>query len=409
MTSVARPRVALYSHDTMGLGHMRRNMLIAHAVAAEPLGAAVLLIAGARRAAAFSLPSGTDCLTLPALRKEPDARYRPRRLRIELEELIAVRSAAIRAAISSFDPDLLIVDNVPRGAVRELDATLAELRSNGRTRCVLGLRDVLDDPAAVRRDWTRAKNEDAIREFYDAVWVYGDPRVYDLVEEYRFPSELADKSTYTGYLDQAERLAFSGAETQRGPTLDLPEGRLVVCLVGGGQDGAALARAFVATDLPADVNALIITGPFMDAALQRELLRACAVRPRIRVIDFVAEPMALVERADRVVSMGGYNTTYETLALGKRALIVPRVTPRTEQWIRATRLQRLGLVDVLHPSAVTPAALREWLASNGPAPPLVRERIDFNGLARIRELAGELIAAPLPPRALHGEGFRVAR
>ena len=66
---------------------------------------------------------------------------------------------------------MLIVDNVPRGAVRELDPTLEYLHARGHARFVLGLRDVLDDPAAVHRDWHRAENEDAIRDYYDAVWV----------------------------------------------------------------------------------------------------------------------------------------------------------------------------------------------------------------------------------------------
>jgi predicted glycosyltransferase len=392
----------------MGLGHMRRNFLIAHAISREPIGAVVLLIAGARRATAFSLPPGADCLTLPSLHKEKDSRYRPRRLRIELEELIAVRSAAIRAAVSSFEPDLFIVDNVPRGAVRELDPTLEEFRWNGRTRFVLGLRDVLDDPAAVSRDWTRADNESAIRDFYDAIWVYGDQKVYDLVGEYRFPADIAAKVRYTGYLDQTARFEFCGKSQPLG-RLRLPEGRLAVCVVGGGQDGADLARAFAAAELPPSFNGVIVTGPFMDEELQHELRELAAEQPRLRVIDFVREPMQLLEHADRVVSMGGYNATCEALSLGKRTLIVPRVTPRTEQWIRATQLQKLGLVDVLHPSAVSASALSAWLSSNGGPPPRARDRIDLNGLVRIQELVAELLDTPLPTHRPVREGVRIAR
>jgi predicted glycosyltransferase len=373
-----KPRIVLYSHDTMGLGHMRRNILIAHALARPPIGAVVLLIAGARRATAFSLPPGTDCLTLPSLQKEKDSRYRPRRLEIELEELIALRSAAIRAAVSSFAPDLLVVDNVPRGAVRELDRTLEDLRWNGRTRCVLGLRDVLDEPAAVERDWTRAENEQAIRDFYDAIWVYGDRNVYDLVDEYHFPADIAAKVRYTGYLDQNVRFEFCGRQAK------------------------------AAAEFPPLFNGVIVTGPFMAEELQSELGELAAGRPRLRVIEFLSEPMHLLKRADRIVAMGGYNTTCEALSLGKRTLIVPRVTPRSEQWIRATSLEGLGLVDVLHPGAVNPGALTAWLRSNGHSPPKARELIDLDGLARIPELVGELLGAPLPgPRAVP-EGIRIA-
>ena len=51
--------------------------------------------------------------------------------------------------------------------------------------------------------------------------------------------------------------------------------------------------------------------------------------------------------------MGGYNTSCEILACGRRALIVPRIIPRREQLIRAQRLSELGAVDVLHPQALS--------------------------------------------------------
>src|SRR5207249_1090354 len=80
---------------------------------------------------------------------------------------------------------------------------------------------------------------------------------------------------------------------------------------------------------------------------------------------------------------GGYNTVCEALSFEKHALIVPRVKPESEQWIRAQRLRDLGLVDVLHPGALTPEALTEWPASDLGPPPASRSRIDFDGLTRI--------------------------
>jgi predicted glycosyltransferase len=34
----------------------------------------------------------------------------------------------------------------------------------------------------------------------------------------------------------------------------------------------------------------------------------------MQLIDFLPEPVALVERADRVIAMGGYNTVCEVLS-----------------------------------------------------------------------------------------------
>src|SRR5262245_30450944 len=158
-------RIALYSPGMVGIGHMRRNLLIAQTLAGSPLRAAILMIAEAREANVLTLPPGGDCLTLPALRKEFDGQCRPRYLDTSLAELVALRSRVIEAALEMFRPDVLVVDHLPRGALRELDPTLEGLRAGGHTRCVLGLRDVLEDPARVRQDWADAANEDAIRDY----------------------------------------------------------------------------------------------------------------------------------------------------------------------------------------------------------------------------------------------------
>src|SRR5918995_4242058 len=162
-----RPRVVLYSHDTMGLGHMRRNLLIAQTLAGEDVGATVMLVCGAAQAGALILPAGVDCVTLPALRKHPSGEYDARRLDVPLAELIGLRARTIRVAVDAFRPDLLVADNVPRGALGELESTLQDLRARS-TPCVLGLRDVLDDPAVVARQWRQARNEEAIEGYYEA-------------------------------------------------------------------------------------------------------------------------------------------------------------------------------------------------------------------------------------------------
>ena len=110
------------------------------------------------------------------------------------------------------------------------------------------------------------------------------------------------------------------------------------------------------------------------------------------MLEFLREPTRLLTRADRVIAMGGYNTVCEVLSLEKRALIIPRVSPDQEQWIRAVRLRELGLLDVLHPDEVTPGALTEWLARELGPPPRVRERLDFDGLTRLPRLLSELLA-----------------
>ena len=406
------PRIALYSHDAMGLGHMRRNLLIAQALAGTGLRANVLVIAGAGEATAFGLPDGVDCLTLPALRKDGQGGYHPRNLNLSLDKLVELRSRTICTALEAFQPELFIVDKLPRGVRCELDLSLARLNEVGRTTCVLGLRDVLDEPEAVRRDWRKEASEAAIRKYYGAIWVYGDPRVYDMAKEYRLAADIAGKVQYTGYLDQRQRVqdAYS-SDTDPLAVLGLPMGRLLLCLVGGGQDGARLAEAFSLASMPTDAVGVIVTGPYMPADVLARLQHRASQTPRLRVLRFVPEPAILVSRAERIVAMGGYNTTCEILSFRKPALLVPRVKPRLEQWIRASRMSDLDLLDMLHPDALHPDAITAWLGSSKEAIHEVFDRVDLNGLSRLPSMAEELLAATRPSheiRYMRSEARNVA-
>jgi predicted glycosyltransferase len=385
----------------MGLGHKRRNQLIAEAIARAIPDASILMITGVHKQSSGSLPSGIDILTLPALYKEGHGLYRSRYLNLPVEELITLRSRTIRTVLKSFQPDVFIVDNVPRGVHRELDRTLHWVRQQSNIYCVLGLRDILDQPDVTRAEWQKARNEEVIRRYFDAVWVYGDRAVYDLAKEYQLAADVAAKVRYVGYLDQTRRLDHLGAfPGQPLESLNLPSGKLVLCCVGGGQDGAALAEAFMKANLPPQTNGVLLTGPFMPSKIWLQLQKHLEQHPRKRILNFVDEPTQLLQAADAVISMGGYNTTCEILSFDKPALIVPRVTPRQEQWIRASRLAQMGHLDVIHPEHLNPAALSGWMhrsdqglnphrsVSKQEFPP-----IDFSGLERIASLVHECAEA----------------
>lgn len=409
-------RIALYSHDTMGLGHMRRNLLIAQSLVNSPLKASVLMIAGACAANVFAMPTGIDCLTLPALHKISNGQYKSRSLNVGLEEILAIREKTICAAMEAFEPDVLIVDNVPRGAQRELDSTLKLLKQNGKTRCVLGLRDVLDAPETVRTEWAKAENEAAIQDFYDAIWIYGDSSVHNLARVHNFSPETTAKVRYTGYFDQNKRLEWTpetgGSETCAPPEENINKKRFALCLVGGGQDGKRLAETFARTELPADYRGLILTGPFMPSQSYRSLCRVAASNTRLEIIKQISESAQLLRDADRVISMGGYNTVSEILSFRKQALIVPRVYPRQEQLIRAERLRERGLIDYIRPEEATPDKLARWLAQDlDPLPP-VEDAVNMRGLEQLPLLLQELVAPssnnhlPLTESVHHEEEVR---
>ncbi|WP_157937001.1 glycosyltransferase family protein [Geodermatophilus chilensis] len=306
-------RIALYSHDTQGLGHTRRNATLAAALVAAHPDTDVLLLTGNPEAAVLPLPPRTDVVTLPTLRKDADGRYAPRTLAGPLEQVLDVRSRVLEAVLGSFAPDLLVADKVAADVRGELLPALDTLREQGGTRVVLGLREVLDRPAAAVAEWDRAATTEVLGDYYDQVWVYGDPAVYDPVEEYGLPAEVAAMVVHTGYLGHGRR---EGLSTRSRPAAQVrpPAEPYVLCTVGGGQDGAELARAFAAAPLPAGCSGVLLTGPFMSASV-RDALRATAPDPAVPLHRDLHDRQVLVA-GDGSVGL----LDFDLLAAGEPAL-----------------------------------------------------------------------------------------
>ncbi len=394
-STTTRPglRIALYSHDTVGLGHTRRSIAVATALIDAWPDADAMLVTGNPEATALTLPPRMDVVTLPTLAKDADGTYRSRTLTAPVDSVLQMRSAVIEAAVTSFAPDLLIVDKVPLGVSGELLPLLRRLRAEHSARIVLGLREILDDPVTAVAEWIRGGADTAIAEFYDQVWVYGDQRVYDPVVEYGLSTEVARRCVFTGYL-AAGRFAAGGAPAEP-PTVAEP---YVLCAVGGGQDGGRLARTFAQTPLPSGHRGLVVCGPYMAPDLQAAVEADAAATPGMIVRDFVPDLDRLIAGAAAVVSMAGYNSVSEVLATDRPALLVPRTTPRKEQLIRALRLAELGAVEMLPPHRLTSRALAEWTASavGSAVPASVRTGIELDGLGRLPGIADRLLGRPHP-------------
>ncbi len=358
-------RIAFYSHDTMGLGHIRRNLALARAIVDRHVDVSILLISGTHLGGAFRMPAGVDCITLPALGKhQTTGAYSARHLSCSLDHIVGLRAQTIRAALERFDPHLLVVDNVALGALGELEPTLAALRMGRRTVTVLGLRDILDEPSVVHREWTAAGHHASIERYYDHVWIYGDQSVYDLSEECQFPESTRRRVRFVGYLDRRSP-DDSEAAASAGTALGRP---FTLCLAGGGQDGTDLALAFSKSSFPTGETGVLLTGPFCPEPVMKVVRAVAATRDDFHLIDFTEDGASLVEGATRVVSMAGYNSVCEILAYRKPALLVPREAPRREQTIRATRFADIGLVDVLAQRDLSPEALTHWMATVSATP-----------------------------------------
>ena len=356
-------RVLIYSHDTFGLGNIRRMLEVArHLVQSSPE-VSVLVITGSPMLHAFRIPARIDYVKLPCLSRNTEGRYGARFLDLSLDATVRLRANLIRSTITDFAPDLILVDKKPFGVEDELSGALVALQSSAvKPKLVLLLRDILDSAEATTRVWRKNGCFEAIEAYYDEVLVVGSPEIFDLRHEYQFPPFAAAKVNFCGYI---ARESGSRSRAQVRSELGLADGEpLVLVTPGGGEDGYALIAASLAglAALPAAQRPRlhVVCGPEMGQRERDAVKRIAAALPQVSLQDFSDDMMSLMAAADVVVAMGGYNTVCELLTLHKRAVVVPRIKPGQEQCLRAQRMSALGLFCMLHPSRLTPAAL--WAA-----------------------------------------------
>ncbi len=352
--------ILMYSHDTYGLGHIRRTMAIANHL--RDANTNVLILTGSPIAGRFQFPQHVDFVRIPGMIKKSNDDYQSFSIRIHPEKALSIRTNIILATARTFQPNLFIVDKEPLGLKREVLPTLEWLKSESpSTMTVLGLRDILDDAAVIRNDWREKNVYTYLDRLYDEIWVYGNRDIYDPTEMYAIPEQIHNRIQYTGYIPR-KKISARTRNAVRKKYRVSDDDRFILVTTGGGGDGLEVIEHYLAmhdhfpTSLP--FKSIIITGPFMPKSI-REAFAKRAKKYNIKTLPFHPRMEELMSAADLVVCMGGYNTICEILTQHTPALIIPRETPRKEQLIRAIRLKEEGLLDFIPWTEVTPHLLRE--------------------------------------------------
>lgn len=346
-------RYLFWSHDGFGLGHVRRNSLIAAAIQEREPDAEIVLVTGLAVRPTWLGGGDVRVVQVPPMLKDQDGAYRHADLPFEIA--IGKRARVFHRTVEELRPDVIVVDRHPYGIAGELRRGLDLARRQGAA-VVLGLRDVLDEPATVREELA-GDGWAGVADGVDALLVYGDQVLCDHAVEYGVPIE----PQYCGWV--VER-----------PAPAVRDRDLLVVTAGGGGDGEAVFRLGVglAQAMPHQ-RTLLVAGPYAaryDAGADDDLA------DRLTVVRDVPGCVDLFARAGAVVQMAGYNSTVESLAAGVRPILVPRRSPRREQAIRASRLAAMGLADMVDEHA--PADEVAWLL--GRPRELAAGQLEANGL-----------------------------
>lgn len=344
MDRLNNAKVLIYSHDSFGLGHLRRCRAIANALVDAFKGMSVMIISGSPIISQFDFRSRVSFITVPGVVKLRNGDYTALGLHVDLNETLAMRASMIQHAAEVFAPDIFIVDKEPLGLRGEIEYTLRWLRMKGCLN-ILGLRDIMDDSEALQSEWKRKEAVPAVENLYNEIWVYGTHATGNPIEGIQLSAQSLKRMYHLGYLrrDVADSVRLPERYCQSPYILITP---------GGGGDGEILVdwviRAYE-TDVNGDLlRGVVIVGPFMKTETQRDFKRRIARISRLSFEVFTNRIEVLMKNAAGIVAMGGYNTFCEILSFDRRALLVPRETPRLEQKIRSDFAESKCLASVLY-------------------------------------------------------------
>ena len=365
--------LAFYVQHLLGIGHLRRAELLAHALAAH--GFDVVVLSG-------GLPVvGEDWGAARIVRLPP-----ARAAGVDFKSLIdahdrpiddawrAARRDALLDAVAAARPAVLLLEGFPfaRRQFRfELVPLLDRLAAQpARPLVVSSIRDILvakPDPARV------AEVVATIERSIDRVLVHGDPSLIRLDATFPGAAAIADRLCYTGFV----------AAPASPPVESAAARETVVVSVGGGAVGAELLLAACrarALSQARDRPWLLLTGPMMP-------------EPRVAAIRAAAPPGVTVERhrddfrrllggAVLSISQAGYNTVLDLLQAGPRMVLVPfAAAGETEQALRARLLADAGRAVVIDEASLTPDRLAAAVDRALTAPPPPPMAINCDGAA----------------------------
>lgn len=359
------PRVAIYSQDSLGLGHLRRTITIGRHFLEQVPSSKILLFADSPVAPFFQLPEGMDDVKLPSIRKVTAGQWEASRLHLPIMDMRPLRVALLHEGLLKYQPDLVLVDHMPGGAQGELLPALQALKQAHPNCClVLGLRDILDAQEVIQRVWARDGAYEAITRYYDSILIYGKREIFDTEKTYFLPAPRQGIH-YCGYVASQGPLQPPRKIRE---SLGVPaDKKFVLVSAGGGADGHLVMRTYVQAirylGSRADFATVMATGVNAPPDLYRELEAAAQYLP-VRLVQYLDDSVSAIAAADLAVCMAGYNTLAEALRWKKKVLAIPRAGPSAEQRLRVGLFHRRGLIDVLYPEELSAEKMAERITED---------------------------------------------
>src|SRR5712692_4133326 len=121
-------RLLVYSHDTFGLGNIRRMVAICEHLYERIPEMSTLILTGSPMLHSFRLIDGIDYVKLPCLHRDVEGGLRVKYLDLNVDSMVRLRRGLILSTVTNFDPDIVLVDKKPGGLAGELEESLKAIK-----------------------------------------------------------------------------------------------------------------------------------------------------------------------------------------------------------------------------------------------------------------------------------------
>ncbi|EJN06212.1 glycosyltransferase [Phyllobacterium sp. YR531] len=373
------PRVFFYVQHLLGIGHLARASHIARALVDN--GFDLTMVTGGSNVPGFP-GHGIRKIALPPLLAGNagfsglvDGNSQP-----ASEDYLNNRRELLLHAFHEAKPDIVIIEAFPFGRRQmrfELMPLLEAIKSTvPKPILVTSVRDILQERAKPGRD---EETVSLIKSHFDHVLVHGDPNFVALHDTFPLAKSITDKIIYTGLV--------AGSVAQ--PSPDKFD---IVVSAGGGAVGFDLLRSASESARQSSFQGTwcLITGPNLPEA---DFARLYADSPEnVTIVRFRQDFPALLQNARLSISQAGYNTVCDMLRAQCRSILVPFTAGgETEQSVRATRLEALGLAVALPENGLTAAMLTGAITSALDLASRPEHNLDLNGARQTAALLGQML------------------
>ena len=331
---MGKPKVLIHCQYVYGLGHLIRALQLAKGLVSD---FEVNFLSGGEAVEGISIDNKINFIQLDALYKEEDSnKLSSVDGSLTTEECLVNREKVINNLIKDICPDIVLTEHFPFGFLFEkevLNLIFKARSANNKVKIISSVRDIIESKIGSDSD---QKTVAFLNEYYDLLLIHGDENVIPLETSFPLSNEVNIRKISTGYVvDNCLKKNMHRKET-------------IVVSVAGGRVGrelkGAVIDAFKSIQNEVNHKLLVFDGAFSNDIEQRNSDIGIQYFKFDRSV-FLKE----LSQSDISISLGGYNTTVESLYVGNKVLIYNRefLGQNFEQEIRISSLDELGFIKSL--------------------------------------------------------------